>query len=69
MQKTRPEGYEAEVPITHVAEESNLTVEIVGRIDGVFGAEFHRLATANQFASARMHNLNDVATFVTLVNF
>ncbi len=39
VQKARPEGYEAEVSITHVVEEPNLTVEIIGRIDGIFSQQ------------------------------
>ena len=36
LQKSRPEGYQAEVVISHRVETSDLTLEIFGRIDGLF---------------------------------
>ena len=39
LQRSRPEGYEAEVPISHVASSDGLRLEIFGRIDGVFSQE------------------------------
>ncbi|MFC1976577.1 PD-(D/E)XK nuclease family protein, partial [Chloroflexota bacterium] len=39
VQKSRPDGYEAEVDISHRVENEDLQLEIVGRIDGIFSAE------------------------------
>src|SRR5262245_46484914 len=39
LQRSRPEGYEAEVPVGHVVEGEGLRLEIFGRIDGIFSAE------------------------------
>ena len=39
LQKSRPEGYEAEVAITHIVEQAELRLEILGRIDGIFTNE------------------------------
>lgn len=36
LQKSRPEGYQAEVVISHLVEAADLHLEIFGRIDGVF---------------------------------
>jgi DNA excision repair protein ERCC-2 len=39
IQKSRPEGYEAEVDICHLVEKEGLQLEILGRIDGIFTTE------------------------------
>jgi DNA excision repair protein ERCC-2 len=39
LQKSRPEGYEAEIAISHVVEQDDLRLEILGRIDGIFTTE------------------------------
>jgi DNA excision repair protein ERCC-2 len=39
IQKSRPDGYKAEVAIAHVVERAELRLEIFGRIDGIFAAE------------------------------
>ncbi|MCL4300541.1 MAG: ATP-dependent DNA helicase [Anaerolineae bacterium] len=36
LQKSRPEGYQAEVVISHLVETADLRLEIFGRIDGIF---------------------------------
>lgn len=36
LQKSRPEGYQAEVVISHLVETADLSLEIFGRIDGIF---------------------------------
>jgi DNA excision repair protein ERCC-2 len=36
LQKSRPEGYQAEVVISHLVETADLQLEIFGRIDGIF---------------------------------
>lgn len=36
VQQSRPEGYEAEIPIVHRVEQDGLRLEIFGRIDGIF---------------------------------
>lgn len=39
LQASRPESYQAEVPINHLVEEDGLQLEIFGRIDGIFAAD------------------------------
>ncbi len=39
LQKSRPEGYQAEVVISHIVESDELRLEIFGRIDGVFSLD------------------------------
>ena len=39
VQKSRPEGYEAEVSISHQLERDGLHLQILGRIDGLFPAD------------------------------
>lgn len=39
LQQSRPDGYQAEVPISHVVSSDGLRLEIFGRIDGVFSRE------------------------------
>jgi DNA excision repair protein ERCC-2 len=39
VQKSRPEGYEAEVDVCHLLEQEDLQLEIFGRIDGIFTTE------------------------------
>ncbi|MBE7470170.1 MAG: ATP-dependent DNA helicase [Anaerolineae bacterium] len=39
LQKSRPTGYQAEVTISHLVETPDLTLEIFGRIDGIFGLD------------------------------
>ncbi|MEM7032731.1 MAG: ATP-dependent DNA helicase [Chloroflexota bacterium] len=36
VQKSRPAGYLAEVPIKHTVEQDGLTIEISGRVDGIY---------------------------------
>ena len=36
IQKQRPTGYEAEVPISHTLEASGFSLEVTGRIDGIY---------------------------------
>lgn len=39
LQKSRPEGYQAEVVISHRVETTDLSLEIFGRIDGIFALD------------------------------
>ena len=53
VQRTRPENYTPEVPISHVTETETISLNITGRIDGIFEESFWAQQKRNMAAGLR----------------